>query len=257
MYPSPHPYKRNLPLFEQDAIADNHTNGVSDSGHHDQDASHSPHPAQENGNSGDSPPHAMSQDSPSSPPAPPTPAAETPQAETPQPNHQPLTDSQPQANGVAPPIYVPGSFQPPYREPFGPSSPLTANQCKSLLAIVKQLKRAREAGPFNNPVDPIAFNIPHYTNIIHKPMDLSTVETKLTASNPALPKDKNRPVKKDMSQGTYANVQEVVEDVRQIWNNTRIFNGPQHAVSLNADKLDEQFETAIKKAKLGEETSGT
>lgn len=199
----------------------------------------------------------MSQDSPSSPPAPPTPAAETPQAETPQTNHQPLPNSQPQANGDAPPIYVPGSFQPPYREPFGPTSPLTVNQCKGLLAIVKQIKRAREAVPFNTPVDPIAFNIPHYTNIIHKPMDLGTVETKLNASNPALPKDKNRPVKKDMSQGTYANVQEVVEGVRQIWNNTRIFNGPQHAVSLNADKLDEQFETAIKKAKLGEETSGS
>ena len=87
-------------------------------------------------------------------------------------------------------------------------------------------------------------------------MDLSTVETKLNASNPAPPKDKSRPVKKDMTLGTYANVQEVVEDVRQIWNNTRIFNGPQHAVSVNANKLDDMFETSIQKAKLGEETSG-
>lgn len=151
---------------------------------------------------------------------------------------------------------MPGSFQPQHREPFGPTTPITGQQCRSLLAIVKQIKKTREAGPFNNPVDPIAFNIPHYANIIKRPMDLSTVETKLNASNPAPPKDKSRPVKKDMTLGTYANVQEVVEDVRQIWNNTRIFNGPQHAVSVNANKLDDMFETSIQKAKLGEETSG-
>jgi bromodomain-containing factor 1 len=175
--------------------------------------------------------------------------------------HEPETPSQPQdrplPNGSAPPIYVPGSFHPPHREPFGPTSPITGQQCRSLLAIIRQIKKAREAGPFNTPVDPVAFNIPHYTNIIKKPMDLSTVETKLNASNPSPPKDKSRPVKKDTSLGTYSNVQEVVEDVRQIWNNTRIFNGPHHAVSLNANKLDDMFETAIQKAKLGEEISGT
>ncbi|KAJ9118590.1 hypothetical protein QFC22_003810 [Naganishia vaughanmartiniae] len=172
---------------------------------------------------------------------------------------EPETPSQPQdrplPNGSAPPTYVPGSFHPPHREPFGPTSPITGQQCRSLLAIIRQIKKAREAGPFNTPVDPVAFNIPHYTNIITRPMDLSTVETKLNASNPSPPKDKSRPVKKDTSLGTYSNVQEVVEDVRQIWNNTRIFNGPHHAVSLNANKLDDMFETAIQKAKLGEEIS--
>jgi bromodomain-containing factor 1 len=37
-----------------------------------------------------------------------------------------------------------------------------------------------------------------------------------------------------------------VQDIRQIWENTRKFNGPSHVVSLQAAKLDDVFEKGFK-----------
>ena len=45
----------------------------------------------------------------------------------------------------------------------------------------------KDAAPFLNPVDPIALNIPHYPTIVKHPMDFSTIERKLAASNPQKP----------------------------------------------------------------------
>lgn len=81
-------------------------------------------------------------------------------------------------------------------------------------------------------------------------MDLTTVEQRLIASNPKqlkpmVPGDEIR----------YTCVVEVVEDLRQIWANTRIFNGPEHVVSQHADKLEESFRISLEKARLHENVS--
>lgn len=147
-------------------------------------------------------------------------------------------------NGPPPPwvTYV----QPPARYP-GPVSPLTPTQHKHLLAAVRSLKKNKDAFGFLGPVDVIKFGIPHYAQIVTSPMDLSTVETKLIVSDPrGPPKDKSKMKNWDESKGRYENVSQVVQDVRQIWENTRMFNGPDHVVSLMASKLDDAFEKAVK-----------
>jgi bromodomain-containing factor 1 len=100
---------------------------------------------------------------------------------------------------------------------------------------------------FLAPVDTVLYGIPHYFKVVKKPMDLGTVETKLIASNPrGPPKDKSKMGNWDESKGTYGSVAEVTEDVRQIWENTRMFNGPDHVVSQNATVCEAAYEKALK-----------
>jgi bromodomain-containing factor 1 len=78
-------------------------------------------------------------------------------------------------------------------------------------------------------------------------MDLGTVEQKLIVSDPrGPPKDKSKMKSWDPSKGSYGSVSEVVQDVRQIWENTRKFNGPDHLVTQQAKKLEEVFEKMVK-----------
>jgi bromodomain-containing factor 1 len=134
---------------------------------------------------------------------------------------------------------------PPSRNP-GPSTPLTAGQHKHLLNTIRSLKKAKDAPVFHAPVDVVAFGIPHYAQIITKPMDLTTVESKLVVSDPrGPPKDKSKLAKWDESKGKYATAGEVIDDVRQIWENTRKFNGYTHFVSQIANRLDDLFEKAV------------
>lgn len=53
---------------------------------------------------------------------------------------------------------------------------LTTRQCTALL---KPLLKMDAAHPFLKPVDPVALQLPDYLNIIKKPMDLETIQTKL------------------------------------------------------------------------------
>ncbi|WWC85549.1 uncharacterized protein L201_000413 [Kwoniella dendrophila CBS 6074] len=141
------------------------------------------------------------------------------------------------------------TYQPPAPKPSGPTTPLTQHQHKHLLIAVRALKKKTpDVFAFLQPVDFLAFNLPHYPQIIDHPMDLGTVETKLIASDPrGPPKDQSKAKKWDTSKGVYKNYSEVVLDVRQIWENTRKFNGSDHVVSISADKLDNAFETALSK----------
>lgn len=47
--------------------------------------------------------------------------------------------------------------------------------------VVNAVKDHPKAGPFLNPVDPVALNLPDYYKIVKQPMDLSTIEKKLTS----------------------------------------------------------------------------
>ena len=64
---------------------------------------------------------------------------------------------------------------------------LTLRQCTALL---KPLLKMEAAQPFLLPVDPEALHIPDYLTIIKQPMDLGTIQTKLSdsrcADTPAL-----------------------------------------------------------------------
>lgn len=101
-------------------------------------------------------------------------------------------------------------------------------QVKYGLAIIRQLKRKNEAAPFLQPVDPVALGIPHYPDIIKNPMDLSTVEKKLT-------------------EGLYKEVEEFSSDMRQIWQNCYTFNGGDSPLSKWANTLSTLFEKQLLK----------
>ena len=89
-------------------------------------------------------------------------------------------------------------------------------RCSKILTI---LKSSHLAGPFLYPVDPIALNIPTYTEIVKNPRDLQTIEEKLKSYS-------------------YANDKEFDNDLMLIWSNAKIFNGPMTEVHQMADKLE-------------------
>jgi bromodomain-containing factor 1 len=156
-------------------------------------------------------------------------------------------------------LYLPGTYLPPSRPPLGSTAPLTYPQYRSLMSLIKSIKKQKDSFAFVVPVDPVALNIPHYFSIIQHPMDLGTVEQKLAQSNPAPAKSKGPgagPAMSGQAGGPYRCVADVVTDVRQVWMNTRIFNGPQHVVSLSADRLEDMFESQLEKLKLNENVSG-
>ncbi|GMK58914.1 hypothetical protein CspeluHIS016_0603560 [Cutaneotrichosporon spelunceum] len=153
------------------------------------------------------------------------------------------------ADPNAPPVVYPWTnFEPTkYLQGPGPRTPWTPQQHKYLLSSVRSMLKSNNAANFRHPVDVVLFNIPHYPNVIDRPMDLGTIETKLIASDPrGPPKDKSKAAKWDTSKGTYSSVAELSADVRQIWENTRKFNGRDHVVSQMASKLEEQYEKALR-----------
>jgi hypothetical protein len=122
--------------------------------------------------------------------------------------------------------------------PIGDST-FSNNQWRFCLSTIKNLKKQKDAGPFNHPVDPVALKIPHYPSIIKNPMDFSSIERKLASSNPAKP-DPNP------SNPRYYSADEFVADIRLVFSNTLTFNGPEHAVTLMGKRLEEVFDKQIK-----------
>lgn len=168
-------------------------------------------------------------------------------APAPAPTPAPAEQSLP---AVAPPTDLPlnvvPNYEPPPPEPAGPATPLTLTQHKHLLGGIRALKKIKEYAFFAEPVNPVLQGIPHYPQIISKPMDLGTVETKLIVSDPrGPPKDKSRMKNWDESKGSYRSVQDVVLDVRQIWWNTARFNGRDHFVTQGGDKLGAIFDRTL------------
>ncbi|KAJ4476755.1 bromodomain-containing protein [Lentinula aciculospora] len=120
----------------------------------------------------------------------------------------------------------------------GPST-LTVGQYRFCQSTVRSLKKMKDASPFLRPVDPVALNIPHYPSIIKNPMDLSTIERKLTASNPVKP-DPNS------LNPRYRTAEEFVADVRLIISNCVTFNGPDHVITAMAKRVEEVFDKQVK-----------
>mmetsp|Transcript_19996 Transcript_19996/g.37121 ORF Transcript_19996/g.37121 Transcript_19996/m.37121 type:complete len:322 (+) Transcript_19996:2102-3067(+) len=76
---------------------------------------------------------------------------------------------------------------------------------KKCYELLQNLKKHPLAGPFLQPVDPVALNLSDYLEVIKDPMDLSTVERNLKV-------------------GVYANSQQFANDVRRIWLNAFTYN---------------------------------
>jgi Bromodomain len=119
------------------------------------------------------------------------------------------------------------------------TSTLSIAQFRFCQSTVRNLKKLKDAVAFLRPVDPVALGIPHYPSVIKNPMDFSTIDRKLTASNPNKP-DPNP------SNPRYTNAEDFVSDVRLIFSNCITFNGPEHAVSVSGKRVEEIFDKQIK-----------
>ncbi|PIL30482.1 hypothetical protein GSI_07181 [Ganoderma sinense ZZ0214-1] len=130
-------------------------------------------------------------------------------------------------------------------EPPGPSTFSAAQWCFSS-SIIRTLRRMKTAGPFLNPVDPLELGIPHYPQVIERPMDFSTIERKLAASNPSKP-DPNP------TYARYYRVDQFVQDVRLVFANSVKFNGPEHPVTRMGKQVERVFDKQIKQMPPPEE----
>ncbi|KAJ3828487.1 hypothetical protein F5880DRAFT_1608389 [Lentinula raphanica] len=139
---------------------------------------------------------------------------------------------------AAPPPPQPATQVPAVPPASGPST-LTVGQYRFCQSTVRSLKKLKDASPFLRPVDPIALNIPHYPSIIKNPMDFSTIERKLTASNPVKP-DPNP------MNPRYRTAEEFVADVRLIISNCVTFNGPDHIITAMGRRVEEVFDKQVK-----------
>ncbi|MCJ1356754.1 MAG: hypothetical protein MMC33_006750 [Icmadophila ericetorum] len=107
-----------------------------------------------------------------------------------------------------------------------PSQPFTKPQYKYLLKGLQSLRRMKDAGPFNQPVDYVALAIPTYPDLIKNPMDLKTIEEKLKGSK-------------------YEFVEQYVADFDQVVQNSEIFNGLTHPVTISAHNIKASFEKQL------------
>lgn len=103
------------------------------------------------------------------------------------------------------------------------------------LKIVRALKAHKSAWPFLVPVDPVAYGIPDYPEVIKEPSDLGTVETKLQS-------------------GEYSTLEDFQYDMQLIWDNAVKYNGASHEVARLGMQLKAVFDkkfSALKKKESG------
>lgn len=113
--------------------------------------------------------------------------------------------------------------------PNGPDAPiLLKEQFKFMANLFRNMKKKKDAVPFLAPVDPIALNIPTYFDIVKKPMDISTIDRKL-------------------SRKEYTTVQQVVDDFYLMVNNCHLFNGAQSVVGAMGTSCQVYFEREFAK----------
>jgi hypothetical protein len=99
---------------------------------------------------------------------------------------------------------------------------LIKEQFKWVNALVRNMKKKKDAMLFLNPVDPVALNIPTYFTVITRPMDISTIEKKMAAHE-------------------YKSVDEIFADFEIMFNNCYTFNGIDSPVSLMAKGLQDWY----------------
>ena len=106
------------------------------------------------------------------------------------------------------------------------AQPIAKNQHRFLMKGLQNIRRLKDAVPFNQPVDIVALNIPNYPTIITNPMDLKTMEEKLRRED-------------------YPSIDAYVADFHQIVQNTNTFNGPEHLVTKSAVHIQAAFDRQI------------
>jgi len=107
------------------------------------------------------------------------------------------------------------------------SNSLPPEQLSFCKNVIQQLTEHEDSWPFTLPVDPVQLGIPDYFEVIKTPMDFRTILEHLNKSK-------------------YLYIKEFEEDVRIVFSNAVLYNGPQHQVSLMAQTLSKVFEKLFK-----------
>lgn len=113
----------------------------------------------------------------------------------------------------------------PVRYEVDTSEPKSKRMCYQLM---QQMNRQKYAYFFDRPVDHVALGIPDYPTIIKQPMDLGTIQKKLTS-------------------GIYEDAHAFAEDVRLTWRNAITYNPPTNEVHQCALKMSQMFEVGFAK----------
>lgn len=92
--------------------------------------------------------------------------------------------------------------------------------------VLKFYTHPRNFNIFNEPVDPVLHNLPTYWDVIKQPMDLGTIKCRLNAS-------------------FYENLSDCFDDVRLVFNNAILFNGPDSFVGKAAREMLTEFEADV------------
>lgn len=92
--------------------------------------------------------------------------------------------------------------------------------------VLKFYTHPRNFNIFNEPVDPIVHNLPHYFEIVKSPMDLGTIKCRLNASY-------------------YESLSDCFDDVRLVFNNAIVFNGSDSFVGKAAKDMLAEFEVDV------------
>ncbi|XP_061345879.1 transcription factor GTE1-like isoform X2 [Gastrolobium bilobum] len=92
--------------------------------------------------------------------------------------------------------------------------------------ILQQLTQHKWAWPFMEPVDVEGLGLYDYYKVIDKPMDFSTIKSKMNA----------------MDDSGYKNVREIYSDVRLIFKNAMKYNDEKNDIHVMAKTLLEKFE---------------
>lgn len=107
-----------------------------------------------------------------------------------------------------------------------PSNPIPKHQQQFASKVIKIIKRMKDASPFLQPVDTEKLKIPFYYNYITRPMDLSTIDRKLSAS-------------------AYEDIQNYIDDFNLMVDNCIRFNGADAGISQMARNIQAAFEKHI------------
>lgn len=98
---------------------------------------------------------------------------------------------------------------------------------KICLDIVKEIGEHPIAEIFLNPVDPELDGVPDYLDKIKEPSDLSTVQSNLECKK-------------------YKNIEEFKHAMNLIWENAKLYNGPNSLITAIADRLSTIFQHRMK-----------
>lgn len=113
---------------------------------------------------------------------------------------------------------------------------MTTEERKWCNQTIKSLKKHKRAIAFLDPVDPIQFNIPDYFDIIKQPMDLGTIEKKL-------------------SNKEYPTIEDFKADIELVFSNCHRYNHSGDPVCLDAKKLEEHYQKLCKKEPVNTTTT--